>query len=77
MPAKCDRCGQPSYVKYVKPNPGIICDKCEDQDRKRKDVLDVWEIIKYRNRQWRRTMPPALILTTSTDFSSARPTLPD
>lgn len=54
MPAKCDRCGQPSYVKYVKPNLGIICDKCEDQDRKRKDVLDVWEIIKYHNRHWRR-----------------------
>ena len=54
MPAKCDRCGQPSYVKYVKPNPSIICDKCEDQDRKRKDVLDVWDIIKYHNRQWRR-----------------------
>jgi hypothetical protein len=40
--------------KYVKLNPGIICDKCEDEDRKGKKVQDAWDIIKNHNRQWRR-----------------------
>ncbi len=52
MATKCDQCGQPSYVKYVKLNPGIICDKCEDAERKRKGVDDIWETIKNKNRQF-------------------------
>jgi len=54
MPASCHRCGQRSYVKYVKLNPGIICDRCEDEERNRNNVQDVWETIKSHNRQWRR-----------------------
>jgi len=54
MPEKCHRCDQPSYVKYVKPNPGIICDRCEDKERKRKNVQDVWETIQNHNQRWRR-----------------------
>ena len=54
MQSKCDRCGQPSYVKYVKRNPGIICDRCEDEDRQGKKVQDAWEAIKNHNRRWRR-----------------------
>ena len=58
MPSKCDHGGQPSYVMYVKLNPGIICDECEDADRKRKGVQDVWgtittcsfQITGYRNK---------------------------
>jgi formylmethanofuran dehydrogenase subunit E len=52
MLTKCDQCGQPSYVKYVKLNPGIICDKCEDAERKRKGVDDIWETIKNKTRQF-------------------------
>jgi len=51
MPAKCDQCGKPSYVMYVKLNPGIICDECEDADRKSKGVHDVWGTIQNNNRQ--------------------------
>ena len=51
MPAKCDQCGQPSYVMYVKLNPGIICDECEDANRKRRGVQDVWGTIKNNNRR--------------------------
>ena len=54
MQSKCDRCGQSSYIKYVKSNPGIICDRCEDEERKGKKGQDAWEIIKQHNRRWRR-----------------------
>lgn len=52
MPAKCDRCDKPSYVKYVKLNRGIICDKCEDAERNYNGAHNIWETIKINNRRW-------------------------
>ena len=44
MPTECDNCGKESYIIYVKPNPGNICDECEDEERRtmgRPNGLDI------------------------------------
>ena len=51
MPNKCDQCGKISYVSYVKLNPGIICDECEDEERKVKGVPKAWDVIKEKNKK--------------------------
>lgn len=49
MPTICDRCGKPSYVIYVKANPGSICDVCEDRERLTKGKPDEWKTIQAYN----------------------------
>ena len=51
MPMICDCCGKESYVIYVKPNPGNICDVCEDEERKVNGMPSNWDIIKNNNKQ--------------------------
>jgi hypothetical protein len=51
MPTRCDRCGNESYVIYVKPNPGNICEECEDEERRIKGIPGDWDTIRKNNRQ--------------------------
>ena len=52
MPTICNRCGQPSYVTYVKPNPGSICDVCEDNERQSKGRSNEWKTIQVNNHKY-------------------------
>ena len=49
MPTICNRCGKPSYVTYVKSNPGNIGDVCEDRERLSKGRPDEWKTIQANN----------------------------
>ena len=51
MATICDRCGNESYVTYVKLNPSKICDECEDQERRTNGMLNDWTLIKENNRK--------------------------
>ncbi len=51
MPTRCDRCGNESYVIYVKPNPGNICEECEDEERRIKGMPGDWDTIRKNNKQ--------------------------
>ncbi len=45
MATECDNCGKESYVIYVKPNLGNICDECEDAERKFEGMHSNWDTI--------------------------------
>jgi len=45
MATECDNCGKESYVIYVKPNLGNICDECEDAERKIEGMPSNWDTI--------------------------------
>ena len=51
MATECDNCGKESYVIYVKPNLGNICDDCEDAERKIEGMPSNWDTINKNNKQ--------------------------